>query len=148
MNGEHTKKHEIIDSRLKILHQELDIVELEVELQAAIVRNLAEGVVLVKVSDGIIVYANPHLNCVFGYDEDELKGQHVSVLNASPSEKVRKEETNALMLELRANPSSTRQLKMAGSTKNGTKVEHLVRISTFEHKTHGKVWVALHNSIE
>ncbi len=51
--------------------------------QALVLESMAEGV---NVSDeqGNIFYSNPAFNVMFGYQQDELIGQHVSVLNAGP----------------------------------------------------------------
>ncbi|MEB3359725.1 MAG: histidine kinase dimerization/phosphoacceptor domain -containing protein [Synechococcales bacterium] len=55
--------------------------EIELELQSTIVTNMAQGVCIVRVSDGIIAYANPKFEQIFGYQVGELKGRHVSILN-------------------------------------------------------------------
>ncbi|HEY5141584.1 MAG TPA: PAS domain S-box protein, partial [Methylococcales bacterium] len=50
-----------------------------------ILNSVAEGIFLVRPSDGLIVYTNPQFERIFGYQSDELIGKHVSILNA-PSE--------------------------------------------------------------
>ena len=56
------------------------------QLLAGIATNMAEGVYLIRTSDGVIVYANERFEEMFGYDAGELIGKHVSVVNA-PGEK-------------------------------------------------------------
>ncbi len=55
--------------------------EQQLELHAIIIRNMAEGVCLVRVADERIVYANPKFEALFGYAVGELAGQPVSVVN-------------------------------------------------------------------
>jgi PAS domain S-box-containing protein len=55
--------------------------EEELRLQGRIIRTMAEGVHLIRLSDGVIVYANPMFEEMFGYSPGELQGEHVSVLN-------------------------------------------------------------------
>jgi len=145
MNGIHEKKHKIIDDRLEVLNKELDVVELELELLAAIIQNLSEGVMLAKTTDGTIVYTNPQMNKLFGYEKGELKGKHVSVLNA-PHETSKEEEAQKVMDDLKANPDKTRRKNILCVKKDGSEFLCFTKISTFEHKTYGEVWVALHTT--
>lgn len=143
MNGEHEKRHRVIDDRLRILNVELDAVEEELELQAAIVRNLAEGVMLVRIQDGIIVYTNPTMNEIFGYEESELKGKHVSILNSSCSTS-KIQEAEKVMEDLKQRTQKTKHKQIMCVKKDGNEFLCQTKISTFKHKTHGDVWVALH----
>jgi len=52
-------------------------------LQSEITINMSEGVYLIRAEDGIIVYANPKFEEMFGYDTGEIVGKHVSIVNAS-----------------------------------------------------------------
>ena len=40
-----------------------------------ILRNMAEGVALTGIDDGIIIYANPKFVNIFGYEVGELEGR-------------------------------------------------------------------------
>jgi len=143
MNGDHEKKHQLIDTRLKVLNQELDVVETELELQAAIVTNLADGVMLARTQDGIIVYTNPQMSEMFGYEENELRGKHVSVLNA-PCESSKEKEAEKIVADLKKYPQKVKHKDVVCSKKDGSEFICHAKISTFKHKTHGEVWVALH----
>ncbi|KJU83209.1 PAS domain protein [Candidatus Magnetobacterium bavaricum] len=48
----------------------------EVKLSQEILNNVAEGVSLVRASDGVIVYTNPKFDRMFGYGQDELVGRY------------------------------------------------------------------------
>jgi PAS domain S-box-containing protein len=52
------------------------------ELHSEILLNMQEGVQITRVEDERIVYATPRFEAMFGYGSGELKGQHVSSLNA------------------------------------------------------------------
>ena len=65
-------------------------------LHSEIMANMVEGVYLIRLDDGIIVYANPKLEQMFGYDPNEMIGKHVSIVNAS-SEKKPEETAKAIM---------------------------------------------------
>ncbi len=55
------------------------------EVQSQALKNLAEGVSLTD-RDGVIRFANPALENMFGYGRGELTGQHASVLNTYATE--------------------------------------------------------------
>jgi phosphoserine phosphatase RsbU/P len=56
--------------------------EEELSLRSEVMRNMAGGVVVIRSNDGVIVYANPGFEEVFGYGSGELAGKHVSIINA------------------------------------------------------------------
>jgi PAS domain S-box-containing protein len=59
------------------------------EMQAHILENLAEGVYMSD-ENGIIFYANPAFESMFGYAQGALIGEHISILNAgAPAERTR-----------------------------------------------------------
>lgn len=55
----------------------------ELRLHTEIVAAMGEGVVLVRASDRVIVYANRTIERMFGYENGELEGQPATVLNPS-----------------------------------------------------------------
>jgi len=134
----HAKKHEQIDRRLEVLNEELEGMEEEIELQAAVVQNLGEGIMLVETKNGLIAYANPQLGEMFGYEATELKGKHISLLALE-------KEAEEVMEALKA--KRTHQILRTDVTctkKDGTAFVCEVSISTFNHKSYGEVWVGLH----
>jgi len=56
-------------------------VDEQLQLHSNIMTNLSEGINLVRVSDGTLIYTNPQFENMFGYGPGELIGKHVSVLN-------------------------------------------------------------------
>ncbi len=55
------------------------------QVQARVLESMAEGVSLSD-EQGVILYTNPAEDAIFGYEQGELIGQHVSVQNTYPPE--------------------------------------------------------------
>lgn len=116
----------------------------QLRLHSAMLATMAEGVQLTRVSDSVIIYANPAFERMFGYDRGELDGKHVSTLNAegptSAEEKAREiqrvlEETGCWSGEI------------LNRRKDGTPFWCWAAVSTFQHSAHGDVWVSAHTDI-
>jgi len=118
--------------------------EKELEFYREILAHMAEGVFLIRVQDGAIVYANPKLEKMFGYDHDELIGHHVSLLNA-PTDKSPEETAQKIMNSLRHYGVWTGEIMNV--RKDGTPFWCYAIVSTFEHHVHGSVWISIHQEI-
>ncbi|MEO7861593.1 MAG: PAS domain S-box protein, partial [Nitrospirales bacterium] len=55
------------------------------QMQASVLRSMLEGVSLSD-ENGVILYTNPAEDAIFGYEQGELIGKHVTVLNTYPPE--------------------------------------------------------------
>ncbi|MEP6517642.1 PAS domain S-box protein [Microcoleus vaginatus] len=115
------------------------------ELQAVITRNMAEGIALVRTDNGVIVYANPKFEQMFGYDSGELNGQHVSIVNYG-SESVSPEDVNQAIRSavLRKGEFS---YEVHNVKKDGTPFWCSATCSVFKHSDYGDVLVAVHQDI-
>ncbi|MBF0336634.1 MAG: PAS domain-containing sensor histidine kinase [Nitrospirae bacterium] len=120
------------------------LLEDEVRLSQEILNNVAEGVSLVRASDGVIVYTNPQLDRMFGYAQDDLAGRHVSVLNA-PTDIDPMEKAREIMQSLNKNGVWCDEI--LNIKKDGTHFWCYATVSTFQHGGHGTVWVAVHIDI-
>lgn len=113
-------------------------------LQGEIATNMSEGVLLIQVSDRSIVYTNPKIEKMFGYDHKELIGKPVSILNA-PTEKnpeeTAKEITNSLKKK------GFWQGEIYNIKKDGTPFWGYVSASIFNHSQYGDVFVSVHQDI-
>ncbi|KKK65565.1 hypothetical protein LCGC14_2972860, partial [marine sediment metagenome] len=58
----------------------------ELRLHSEIMTNISEGVYLIRIADGIIVYTNPAFEEMFGYNPGEMIDQNVAIVNA-PTDK-------------------------------------------------------------
>ncbi|MDH5636862.1 MAG: PAS domain S-box protein [Nitrospinota bacterium] len=57
------------------------LIESKLKTQAAIIENVAEGVMMVSANKGLIVHSNPNFDKMLGYETGELVGRHVSIIN-------------------------------------------------------------------
>ncbi|MBW4660174.1 MAG: MEKHLA domain-containing protein [Drouetiella hepatica Uher 2000/2452] len=119
--------------------------EVEIELQSIIVRNMAEGVCMVKVSDGLFVYTNPKFERMFGYETDELIGQHVAIVNYED----KNTHTTALYEKLAkvilAQGEAIYEIRNV--RKDGTSFWCQATATVFEHPNHGAVFVVVQQDI-
>jgi len=114
-------------------------------LQDAVVRNMAEGVCLVRASDAIIIYANPTFEKMFGYDPGGLNGKHVSVVNHHKADKSPEKVAREIIDEL--NKQQTGNYEIQNIRADGSAFWSRAHISTFEHPEHGRIWVSVHEDI-
>jgi PAS domain S-box-containing protein len=112
--------------------------EEELFLQGQVAANLAEGVGLVRASDGVIVYTNERYEKLFGYAPGELLGRHVSVLNAGEGGKP-DETADRIIRALREKGVWSGEVHNV--KKDGTPFWSYANVSTFEHPQLGTVWV-------
>jgi PAS domain S-box-containing protein len=113
-------------------------------LQGKMIENMHEGVCLTRADDLSIVYANPRLEEMFGYDPGELIGKHVSVLNA-PTE-ADPEETAAKIMAA-ALESGYWQGDSHNIRKNGALFWCESSVSKFDHPDHGAVTISVKTGI-
>ena len=134
---------------VKLYGVSLDVTERKqaeetLRLHSEMLENMGEGVYLIRTSDGIIVYANPRFEEMFGYEPGEMIGQHVSIVNAptdiSPEEKVR--VLMKILMEEGAWHGDIQNIK-----KDGTPFWCHANVSVFEHSEYGQVLVAVHEDI-
>lgn len=118
--------------------------EKDLQLHREIIENMAEGVYLIRTSDGVIVYTNPQLERMFGYDSEELKGKHVSIVNAS-AEKTPEEIAGEIIQSLKE--KGTWSGEVLNIKKDGTQFRCLANVSTFDHYEFGEVWISVHEDI-
>ena len=109
-----------------------------------IIENMAEGVFLTRVSDDVIVYANPAIECMFGYAAGELLGKHISIVNA-PTDK----NPEDVVEEIKRNLEETGawQGEVFNRRKDGTTFWCSANVARFDHPQHGEVWVSIHQDI-
>jgi PAS domain S-box-containing protein len=109
-----------------------------------IVQNMAEGVVLVRASDGTIVYANPRFETMFGYEPNELIGKHVSTINAAG---FKSSQTIADEIISNLRKTGVWNGEVLNVRKDGTTLWCHAAVSTFKSPLYGSVWVSVHMDI-
>jgi len=105
---------------------------------------MAEGVVVTRASDGVIIYTKQKFEKMFGYGEGELLGKYVSVLNA-PGDKSPQERAEEIIKSL--SETGVWYGEVYNIKKDGTPLRCQASVSTLEHAQLGKVWVATHEDI-
>lgn len=118
--------------------------EADVRLRSQIAEHMAEGAILVRAADLVIVEANPTVERMFGYEPGELEGRHLSVLDAPAAgdpEAIAAnvarafDETGAWTGELRS------------IRKDGSLFWRRLTISQFEHPEHGRLLIAVTSDV-
>ncbi|MBK1990137.1 PAS domain S-box protein [Sphaerospermopsis aphanizomenoides BCCUSP55] len=112
---------------------------------SVITRNMAEGICLVKADNGVIVYANPKFEQMFGYKPCEINGQHVSILNYADDTVTAKDvhlNIKSAILEQGEVTYEVHNVK-----KDGTEFWCSATASVFHHPDYGDVFVAVQQDI-
>ncbi|MEH2208518.1 MAG: PAS domain S-box protein [Nostoc sp.] len=115
------------------------------ELQAVITRNMAEGICLVRATDGVFVYANPKFEQMFGYEPGELIGQHVSIVNYGDRRHTPEDVTQAICAAILEHGEAIYEVH--NIKKDGTPFWCSATASVFEHPEYGSVLVAIQQDI-
>ena len=113
-------------------------------LQGEILAQMDEGVNLVRISDGSIVYTNPKYDKLLGYAAGELIGQHISVVHAPIAGTPRKVVEDIIG---QLDEKGAWEGEVANRKKDGTTVWSHIVISKFNHSGYGDVWVSVVNDI-
>ncbi|MCJ7622709.1 MAG: PAS domain S-box protein, partial [Anaerolineaceae bacterium] len=146
MKGENKTKKQLLQELAelrKALVEPLAATQVQ-HLQSEITKNMSEGVYLVRVSDVVIVYANPMFEEMFGYDQGEMIGKHASIVNA-PTGKSPQETADEIM-EFIAKEGYWRG-EINNIKKDGTPFWCYASVTVFDHPEHGQVLVAVHTDI-
>jgi PAS domain S-box-containing protein len=119
--------------------------EEQLRLQSVVLGRAAEGVCLVRASDGTIVYANPRFTEILGYDPGELDGRPVAEINweGEPGEGERL--ARQIMADLEHSGEASYELR--NRRKDGSLIWTEAHIVGFDHPDHGKVWVAVQQDV-
>ncbi|MGJ5633710.1 PAS domain S-box protein [Nostoc sp. CALU 1950] len=115
------------------------------ELQAVITRNMAEGICLVRATDGVFVYTNPKFEQMFGYEPGELIGQHVSIVNYGDERTTPQEVNQAIKTAVIQHDEATYEVQNV--KKDGTPFWSSATTSVFGHPEYGSVLVAVQQDI-
>ncbi|MCU0474281.1 MAG: PAS domain S-box protein [Bacteroidales bacterium] len=118
--------------------------DLELQLQSEIMKNLTEGVFLIKQDNGVIVFTNQKFDEMFGYDHGEMIGINVSIINA-PTDKSPEEKKKEIVDII--NRTGRWQGEILNIKKNGEHFWCYANVSMFYHSTFGKVYISVHSDI-
>lgn len=113
-------------------------------LSAEIAENMAEGVYLIRVQDGQIIYANRRFEQMFGHDPGETLGKHCSVVNA-PGPRTPEEVAEEIIGSVKKTGSWRGDVQSV--KKDGIPLWCHVTVSTFEDARYGTTGVFLYEDI-
>jgi len=119
-------------------------VDSALRLHSEIMKNVAEGIYLIRLEDGIIVYTNPRFEKMFGYEPGEMIGKDVAIVNA-PTDKTPEEIKKAIMDIIVA--TGEWHGVVENIRKDGTRFWCYTNVSLFDHPDYGTVMVSVHNDI-
>jgi len=120
------------------------LLEKKIQLHSVIMANLAEGILLVRAKDRVIVFANPQVEEMYGYEPGELIGKNVSIINA-PDTSIPDETSKNIIESLDKNKVWVGELK--NIKKDGSPFWCSASVTTFDHSDYGKVLVSAHTDI-
>jgi diguanylate cyclase (GGDEF)-like protein/PAS domain S-box-containing protein len=119
--------------------------EQELALSAEVMRDMAEGVCVVRASDATIVFVNPTFEQMMGYEPGELCGQPLLVLQP----RVTSADDRALQRSVFDRLASDGRVSYDSPSgrKDGSTIWCRTTVSTFDHPEHGTVWVAVQRDV-
>ena len=133
----------IAKARIAELEGNTELSSDDLIFHSQILLNMSEGVCLISARDTSIVFANPILEKMFGYETGELIGQPVTNINSPESNPEKTAETiiNSLL----------RSGKWEGEVKNvkkdGTAFWCYAKVIKYESPQYGSVFISVHQDI-
>ncbi len=121
-------------------------VDSQLEFYRIILENMAEGVVLVRIRDATVVYANFKFLEMFGYSSGELVGKPVHMLNAEQEGKNPQEVSEQVIRLLQ--PTGSAVYEILNKKKDNTLFWCRANTTTFEHEEFGPIWITVHQDID
>ena len=118
--------------------------EEEIRLQARILEHMTEGVSLVQLNNGSIIYSNQGFEKMFGFRSNELAGKHISLIYA-PTDISSQEIAEEINTQLYRKGIWRGELKT--TKKDGTLFWCAVTISAFTHGKYGEVLMGVYKDI-
>jgi PAS domain S-box-containing protein len=119
--------------------------EADLELQATVVRNMREGVFLVRLDSGTIVYANPRGEELFGYGPGELLGLSGTLLNHDDGTGIAERRMREILDEVDRSGSATYEVENV--RRDGQRFWCSGRASVISHPSFGRVAVAVQKDV-
>jgi two-component system cell cycle sensor histidine kinase/response regulator CckA len=119
--------------------------ESALKLHSVIVNKMAEGLCLIRGTDGDIVYANPKFERMLGYLWGELEHKNLSTVTYVDPSASDAEKTENPVARLDARGETTYEVRL--KTKDGEPLWCRASMSKLDHPVHGLVWVAVYEDI-
>jgi PAS domain S-box-containing protein len=120
-------------------------VEETLRLQSEIITNMSEGVNVIRASDKKIIYTNPRFDSLFGYEQGELIGKSVAILNEDTSEKTAQEIADSIEKAVIEKEQFLSEILFR--RKEGSPFWCLIHVSAYQHPEYGQVYISVHSDI-
>lgn len=101
--------------------------------------NLPEAVLLIRAGDGVIQHANDCCNRLFGYDDGELVGRHISLLTVPGEDEVPGALVHSIVEGLAGD--GVWHGETHGLRRDGSRFSCDSSIGQFDSATQGRIWV-------
>lgn len=128
-------------SHQRISHQAT--MEDDIRLQARMLEQLTEAVLLISSTSNSILYVNAGAEQIFGYDKGDMLGLNMSQLNSANKNSER--NINEIISTL--NKKGQWEGEALNNKSDGSIIWTKATISTFTHPVHGEVWLAVYSDI-
>ena len=119
-------------------------VEDDIRLQARMLEQLSEGILLVGSEDNVILYANSGADTMFGYGKGEMNGQGIDAL-LDPDAQNPHEKSQQILDHI--NQKGLWEGELQSIRKNGETLFCSSKITIFTHPVYGEVWLGSFNDI-
>ncbi len=127
----------ISSRRLQAFYDDWRVANAALVEQSGVVRDMAEGVALIRGSDGQFVLTNPQFASMHGYDGDELIGKHFDILRPSNMSEAEIETWNSVEAQLIQ--ELTASYENRALRKDGREIWCRTNASLMEHPVYGQV---------
>jgi len=114
-------------------------------LRSEIVETILEGLLLIRASDGMIVYANPQIEKMFGYDSGELIGKNITTTNAPTNGQSPEDVAKEIEEHLRRLGRWSGEV--LNKKKDGTPFWCRSNLSTLKSSEYGTIWISVKEDI-
>ncbi len=118
--------------------------EEDLHLHGELVEHMSEGVNLIRAADHAIVYSNSRFDDMMGYESEELVGENISILNAPG---IRSPENITAKISAIVSRDGSWKGEIHNIRKDGTTFWSSASISSFEHQSHGQVFLSVQSDI-
>jgi PAS domain S-box-containing protein len=117
----------------------------DLRLESTVLRHAADGVCLVRTSDGVIVYANHRFAETMGYEDGELDGRPVADINWEDEPGQAERVARQIRVDLERFGEARCELR--NQRKDGSLIWCEAHIVGFDHPDHGRLWVSVQRDV-
>jgi len=113
------------------------VLESDIRLQARMLEQMSEAVILVEAEKGTIIFANAGAERLLGYDDGTLQKQPVTCID--PTGPALGDDSASIIARLRSQGTYREEIQVA--SRNGRRLWCATSASTFTHPLNGEVWL-------